>query len=78
MSVGDLPDCSPDPWIRFDMYADMAKHHALSAVSTAAVDGATDESEPTATSKAHGWAADVFRDLATACVPKQSIRRDRP
>lgn len=73
MTDDELPPIEADPWVRFDMYADMAKEHALSAVSTAAGD---DENDPTAVAKAHGWAADVFRDLATACVPKPP--RNRP
>lgn len=82
MSVGDqkdteLPDLAPDPWIRFDMWAERARGHAEAAVATATPEG-SDDSEPTPASKAHGWAADVFRDLATSCVPKQAIRRDRP
>lgn len=73
MSIGDLPTIEADPWVRFDMYADMAREHALAGVETAG-----DGDDPTAVAKAHGWAADVFRDLACACVPKARRPENRP
>lgn len=62
-------DLDVDPWMRFDIWAHRAAWHASEGIKAQAQEP-RDATDITALADMHSRAADVCRDLASACIPR--------